>query len=386
MLRSRTGRGELRALTALRFVLALYALLYHVLFAWNPIVPRDGGGPLAAVLSAGYVSVNGFFVLSGFVLVYAYAAPPEHTHTTSVRRYLWARFARIYPMHVVGVLLSLPLFFAASRAAHARDSAILDEALREAGAVGLLVQAWIPAHALDLNGPSWSLSVELFFYACFPWLLRWVAPRSVRSLVIVALAAFALALTPPLLHPIENGIEGASLADRVVLYDPLAHLPEFILGMTAGLAFLRERPSGPSWKIVSVGCSIAIVGALALSPRVGVGVGLLHSGLFDPLLALLVFALAASEPPRSSHVSPTPFSLSNLLGRASYALYILHKPIYLWMARESGLGRRVPGTAFVLTYVGASLLLSILLWRTVEEPARRWLQGRSRASPVRAAS
>jgi peptidoglycan/LPS O-acetylase OafA/YrhL len=107
---------------------------------------------------------------------------------------------------------------------------------------------------------------------------------------------------------------------------------------------------------------------------------------FDPLLALLVFALAASEPPRSSHVSPTPFSLSNLLGRASYALYILHKPIYLWMARESGLGRRVPGTAFVLTYVGASLLLSILLWRTVEEPARRWLQGRSRASPVRAAS
>jgi peptidoglycan/LPS O-acetylase OafA/YrhL len=364
-------KGELRALTALRFVFALYALLYHVLFAWNPVVSVHTGGVAAAVLSAGYVSVSGFFVLSGFVLAYAYVDEGRWALRSSVLGFLWARLSRIYPMHIVGVLLSVPLLLSMARAAHVRESAIAAEAWREVAAVGLLVQAWIPRRALDLNGPSWSLSVEAFFYASFPLLVRGLAPLRVRWLLVVAALAYVLAVLPPLAHPLASGIADASDDDRILLFNPLLHLPEFILGVTTGLVFLKKTPTGDRWKGIALLSAVALVVALALSP--GFPLGVLHNGLLDPLIAVLIFALAVSWPPSGARSLASP---AVLLGRASYSLYILHKPVYLWMAQERRLGRSVPSPGFIALYVGVSLAVSVVLWWAVEEPARRWLRGR----------
>jgi peptidoglycan/LPS O-acetylase OafA/YrhL len=362
-------RGELRALTALRFALALYALLYHVLFAWNPFVRVESGHPLAAVLSAGYVSVNGFFVLSGFVLAYVYADTPGATAHPPARTFFRARFARVFPMHAVGILLSLPLLVAAERSAHVRGAALVDEAWREVVVVGLLVQAWMPGSALDLNGPSWSLSVEAFFYALFPFLLRRLANVREIALGLVAAAAFAVTVLVPLVYPLEGGIETPTLSDRVLLYDPLVHLPEFVLGVTAGILYLRRRPDGLRWRFASAAAACALAGALTMAPRIPAG--LLHGGILDPLFALLIYALAAGWGTSTRGTR----SLLGLLGRASYSLYILHKPIYLWMTRETGLGRRVPPAGFIAGYVVVSLAVSVVLWWGVEEPMRRKLRG-----------
>jgi peptidoglycan/LPS O-acetylase OafA/YrhL len=368
-------RGELRALTALRFALALSALLYHVLFAWPGLFASPPDGMFARAVSTGYVSVNGFFVLSGFVLAYTYAGLEGEALPAGAKHFFLARFARIYPLHLVGMALSLPLLFAVGRASHVREPAIASEAWREVAAVGLLVQAWIPARALDLNGPSWSLSVEASFYVCFPWLLRALTPLRPRALGLVAAAAFGLALLAPLVHPLETAVENASLRDRLVLYDPLVHLPEFILGVCAGLVFLKTRPGGPSWRLVAAGVGLVLAVAIELGPAIPAG--LIHNGLFDPLLALLIFALAATQPTGEPSARPAKMGLLGLLGRASYALYILHKPIYLWMAHESGMGREGPSTKFVLAYVALTLAVSVAMWRAIEEPARRWLRGRA---------
>ncbi len=365
---------ELPALTALRFVLAVYAMLYHVEVAWSPAPAAARGGVaglVEAVLSAGYVSVNGFFVLSGFVLAYTYADVDGDVLPRGARAFFRARFARVYPVHVVGIALSVPLLFAANRAAHVPEQPIVAEAMRQVAAVALLVQAWIPSRALDLNGPSWSLSVEAFFYASFPFLVRRLAPLGLRALLVVAAVSFCLLLAPPLVHPLAHGIAGASLDDRVLLFNPLLHLPEVVLGVVAGLAFLKGSPCGTRWRQVAFIVTVAIVGILAVSRSLPVG--LLHAGLLDPLVALLLVSLAAgwSRPPRG-----VAMRAATLLGRASFALYVVHKPVYLWMARETGLGRSAPGTGFVLAYFALTITVSLVLWAAFEEPARRALRGR----------
>jgi peptidoglycan/LPS O-acetylase OafA/YrhL len=363
----RSPRGELVGLTVLRFGLALYALFYHVLFAWNPFVARDGS-LLPALLSVGYVSVNGFFLLSGFVLAYVYGPDRPAAAKPKTWPFLRARFARIYPTHALGIALSVPLLILAGRA---HPGATGDEVRREVVAVGLLIQAWIPDRALDLNGPSWSLSVEAFFYLCFPLLLWTFAPLRARTLAGVALAAFGLAVLAPLVHPLEGGVESATHCDRILLYDPLVHLPEFVLGAVTGLLFLRSPWERARGRRVSIACGAAVLVALGLGPHVVAG--LIHTGLFDPLFALLIFAIASGFPPNKPPRRKT--GLFVLLGRASYALYILHKPVYLWMARESGLGRATPSSAFVAAYVALSLMASVVVFLAFEEPMRRWLRG-----------
>jgi peptidoglycan/LPS O-acetylase OafA/YrhL len=365
---STEAHGELRALTVLRFVFALYALAYHVLLAWNGVVSSNAG-PLAAIVASGYVSVSGFFVLSGFVLAYTYAVLDRRTLASGTWRFYWARFARIYPVHLFGIALSVPLLFAMARAAHAPEALIGPEAAREVLAVALLVQAWIPERALDLNGPSWSLSVEVFFYASFPVWVRLFAPLRVRALMIVAVSSYAIALLVPIVHPLENGIADASLADRVVLFDPLVHLPEFLLGVVTGLLFLRQRPEGPVWRWVALASSLALLSTLAHSTHLPIGI--LHNGLLDPLIALLVFSLAAAWPPSGLAATSPALLLLLVLGRASYSLYILHKPVYLFMAYERRLGLSHPSATFIALYIALSLVVSVVCFRLIEEPARR---------------
>ncbi len=161
-----TKSPELRALSGLRFVAAFHVLVFHTLFTFSRASVLLPLGPLRSLLGSGYVGVNLFFVLSGFVLAYAYVSPDDGTMTTTAGRFWRARFARIYPLHLLGLLLALPLFALGSSANHATTSAIALEGAKELALCALLVQAWVPAHVFDLNGPAWSLSVEVFSTPC----------------------------------------------------------------------------------------------------------------------------------------------------------------------------------------------------------------------------
>ena len=94
----------------------------------------------------------------------------------------------------------------------------------------------------------------------------------------------------------------------------------------------------------------------------------------DPLWALLLFSLAtrAKRGGDARGLGSAPLVRG---GRASYALYVLHKPLYFWMARGLGVGLW-PGAGFLATYLGASVAASLGARRFVEEPLRRALGGR----------
>lgn len=372
------ARVELRSLTGLRFVAALLVLGYHALFSFPSAPPRLTPGIVRSVLGSGHVGVNLFFVLSGFVLAYTYV--DREAMTTTARAFWRARFARVYPMHLVGLLAAAPLYVMAWRANRAHDAQIARELARQLAVTGALVQAWIPADAFDLNGPSWSLSVEAFFYACFPLLARVLVRMRTPALGGLLAVAWVGALAPAVVVGSKaTGIASASPVDLIVLLDPVARLPDFVIGAATGMIFVRRtRPGRGSgvWPLLSVTCGVAVIAVLACSERLPWMA--LHVGLLDPLWALLLFSLACTDdgPAEGRAGGGLGSAPLVLLGRASYSLYAIHKPLYYWLVRWAGAGH--PSWGFVAAYVATSIALSVALWWGYEEPMRRWIAPKPR--------
>ncbi len=344
-------------------------LVFHTLFTFSRSSLLLRPGPLRSLLSSGYVGVNLFFVLSGFILAYVYVDAENGRLKTTPLRFWRARFARIYPMHLLGVLLAFPLFALGSSANRVASALIAREGTTELTLSALLVQAWVPSHALDLNGPSWSLSVEAFFYAAFPLLARLLGGLRARGLVATAAVAWVAAVTPPLLHhgP-ASAIARTTDLDLVLLYNPLVRLPDFVIGVTAGLLFLRAPRPWSRAPVVATATFLLVLALLAEGDRLPFL--LLHNGLLDPLWALLVFALASLGAPRDQRGLGGDAFVRG--GRASYSLYVLHNPLYFWGARLFGIGL-LPADWFIAAYVAASVARALAARRFVEEPLRRVL-------------
>jgi len=186
-------RPRLNALTTLRFFAALHVVLFHV-----RVVGILSGGPwwYQNFASIGFVGVNFFFVLSGFILVYTYDGPQ-----LDAPKFWRARFARIYPAYALSLIVAAPFFFFAVRnldlpffawsKAHFIPACVLTLAL---------LQSWVPQAALTWNSVCWSLSVEALFYFVFPFffapqrqtLRKESAPLAGRILVDQHLPLFRL--------------------------------------------------------------------------------------------------------------------------------------------------------------------------------------------------
>ena len=352
---------ELRALTGLRFLAALPVVLFHVL------PRREMSATAGALADLGYISVGLFFILSGFVLTYAYSGRNGEVDKPTFYR---NRFARVYPVYALAMLLALPAFARAYEWLQLpRGEFGLDVLLRF-----LLVHAWHPGTMKYYNVPSWSLSVEAFFYLIFPFLLPSVfriRPAEVpRSLIaVLALALFA----PALFEWAYPGATPASESYRVLMikFHPLVRLPEFIAGMLLGRLFVaRSTVLTPARADLLVGGSLlAIVLAIALAmPYV-----LLHTGGLAIAFSVLVWALASGQGRAASWLGSRPLVH---LGEASYALYILHVPLFGILeqaAASRGISVGTLGFAWVMVF--ALIAISLAVYRVFEVPMRRWLRG-----------
>jgi peptidoglycan/LPS O-acetylase OafA/YrhL len=356
-------RPPLPALTGLRFLAALHVVVYHAL---RPaLVPAHD--PLSLVAAAGPTAVTLFFVLSGFVLTYVYA--PSVVDGRSFAR---ARFARIAPVYWLALLVALPIGVIARAKGAVHDP--LGGASLLLVATGL--QAWVPTAALRWNAPAWSLSCELFFYALFPLLLASLSRRSTTTaLAIGALAWLAgLALPVTYLALAPDGLASPTIVDEglwlnLVKLSPLARLPDFIVGVVAGRLFVEGRRVPTA------------LGALGLAvPLVVVATGLVpglveHNGLYAPLFALAIASLAGGAGPLARALSSSPL---RLLGEASYALYLVHVPMFLW-ALALTKQRELPVAAALV--VGAlAVPVSVAVFVLVERPLRARLRGVSSPS------
>jgi peptidoglycan/LPS O-acetylase OafA/YrhL len=374
-------RVELPQLTGLRFLAAGSVVLFHLQFYSLSGVP----GPVLRVAAYGNASVGLFFILSGFILTYTYLGSSGRLDK---RRFWFSRFARIYPVYLLALLIAAPVDI---RSELSRQSAhALPELLASLLSTPFLLQAWIPQVALSWDAPSWSLSAEAFFYALFPF----VAPRlmrlSVRRASLVFVGLWVAALTGPFVYDFifPNRVSAAGpTGDPWLLfvgYNPLARLPEFVLGIIVARLFLaRPRDARPALNGILSGVVLAALLGLCLTvPNLPFLV--VNNGLFDPLFALLVYGLATE-----SGLIARVFSTRAIvfLGGASYALYLLHWPAIEMLSRTvhlAGMSQLVLLFGFAVSVI----IAAAVTFRIVEQPARAALRTRfermqpQRASPV----
>jgi peptidoglycan/LPS O-acetylase OafA/YrhL len=375
-------RPPLDACTGLRFFAAMGVAGYH--FYCAPCVP-NAPAFLDKLLQAGFTTVSLFFVLSGFILAYNYLGE-RGGFVGTVRDFYRARFARIYPIYLLALVVDLPLFLRV--VAQAEPAATPGEVARICTATLTLTQAWLELGRPTWNTMAWTLSAEAFFYAVFPWVGRWLARQSSRRLLGVAVGSWLLGVSPMLAGELASwlGTEGAASLEARVLHAwsqlpiqliPVTRLPEFVLGLCLGLLFCRRTHQGrESWRtagLLVTGAVIATV-IILLPPKPS---SLVQMGVLVPLFALFIWLLACGVSGNGLTLATRPLVQ---LGGASYALYLLHGSMMGYALALNTRTFSLPHNAVALILAPVAVVISLFLFRFVEEPARRWI----RKSPPRA--
>ena len=388
---SRRTTPHLKALTGARFFAALLVVAYHFLrvpVATGPGLLHVMTQALSNLVASGFTGVSFFFILSGFILAYTYIVPTRGLRVTP-RRFWLARVARLYPIYLLALVVAfIPYLGWGASSAQSCLGTPASAAPHHAAVTGVaaifMVQAWLPC-AMRWNPPAWSLSAEAFFYLLFPLIAVGIARLRRRHLIGAAIGAWgvtlALSLAYLALQP-DAGVQ-AGWAGRYwswILYsDPLARLPEFVMGAALGRLFLERRARGLSRgirdpRVLAPLAAIAVVALLCVDILPDVFYKIVA---LDPLFALLVYSLAFGAGPLASLLSAPRIVL---LGEASYAVYILHWPIHLWFGHIADAlslpaslwppSRPIPFAVY-LCIVLAAAVLSV---RYVERPAQRALK------------
>lgn len=363
-----TRHPRLEALTTVRFFASVYVVLFHLkvtgILAGGPWWYRNFAG-------IGYVGVNFFFVLSGFILVLTYAGPP-----LNIRQFWRARFARIYPAYVVSLIAAAPFFFFAVRHLELPFFTWSHKHLPTACVLTVtLLQAWIPQAGLTWNSVCWSLSVEAFFYLVFPLLLARSRNLSQSKLITWIFVCWFISLsfsfTYVHLHPdglaaINSGATNL-FWKNLLSFNPLVRLPEFVIGiMTGRLYLLAKRAYRFPSTLVAIGLG-ALATVIVFANKIPTPV--ISTGLLSLAFAAIIYGLAL-RPPWARFLAIPQLVL---LGDSSYSLYLLHSTVIARaFAAMPYLGFSIRVAASLAAAIGASLLC--YLW--LEEPARRLLRPR----------
>ncbi len=336
---------ENRPLTAIRGVAALWVVAHHAQPDWAPGLAGLAGD----AMRLGYVAVDVFFILSGFIMaeVYGGIAP------RGAGRYWWRRVLRVYPLHVcVMAVLALQAVIAAMR-----NPALPPHPWHEYPDVLLLLQSYLLPNS-SWNPPTWSVGVELACYALFPFtmpLLRRVPRWALVPLVL--LLGFAE-------WHVLAAYDGAIVGRGAILRG----LAGFALG-----AVLSRMAAPLSASRAGAGEALASAGICA-------GIVWLSPPLIALSAALLIVALSARSGPLARLLS---LRWCVWLGAVSFSIYLLHAALIGAIDHHLP----VPHIAWVrgLVLLGLLLPLSGLTYRFIEQPGRR-LAWRRLPRPARAAA
>lgn len=350
---STQSKPAIHALTGLRFFAAAGVVIYH-------FAPHAHGLHRHLILH-GPIGVMVFFVLSGFILAYSYSLGPGLLRG-DLRGFWIARFARLYPVYLLGVILFIPIIlFWTQHPAWQRCLTVL---------LSLTVtQAWFHLMGLSWgmwNPPGWSLSAEAFFYLLFPVVCPPLSKLSARTLMAFTCTCWALAVLAIYAHDVLD----SGLADYWS-FVPLMRLPEFLIGVAVGLAWKNRKTA---WfdriaPYASGGAALTLFVTMCL-PLQNVW---FVKGALAPLAALLIAGLACNRGWLARTLSVRPIVV---LGGASYSLYILHWP--LWLIGQhyfaaSRLARQQPNVYFIVYFI-ATAVAAYLCFRYLEEPANRYVR------------
>lgn len=358
---------KLAPLTTLRF------------FAAAMIVIGHGHGLFGSFGIATHFSlsqgVSFFFTLSGFILAYNYRLL---SNSESVKRFLVARLARIWPLHIATLLIWLVII--SPNITHDLNSSF--ESIIKLITNALLLQSWsfTAPWILSFNGVAWSISTEFFFYIIFAFVF--INPKKRLSVAIVLSCIFLIAfITVATTRQLSQEDGSAGFTMFSVLYtNPLVRIFEFIIGVCCSKLFFKLKEGlqntgiiiSLAFEIIAIVVTIYAV-YLAASPSIifsllgsGASYYFYKSGIWIAW-GFLILTFSLSNGYISKILSLKPFVF---LGEISFALYLIHMIIfnvaYHFKSHVTDLGFLAP-VIFWCTCIAASAVLHIL----IEKPCRK---------------
>lgn len=365
-----TTKPEIFSLTSLRAFAALAVVLFHFSGSFGPAtypINKHSG-----ILEYGYIGVDFFFLLSGFILYYVYRDEFRAIAWTTLNDFLIARLARLYPLHLFTLLIWLAATGVVSWLRQkleiyggfyhsTNDVATFVENL-------LLIHAWPPSPLPTWNRPAWSISAEWFAYLLFPALsVFFFRLRSVVSVLAVATMAYGLLLGASVRQGTIAGI------DNLPALHPLLRIgPEFVIGMCACRLLMLTNASRLSGCVVDALLVLCAAAILVCA----------HFGLPDPLAVLLLVGIIGLTSLEAGAIGRF---LKNrvlvYLGRISYSIYMVHYPLrtlYVEVAKpivgktlSQSYALSLLATVFM---IALTIALAALTYRYIETPGRRYLR------------
>jgi peptidoglycan/LPS O-acetylase OafA/YrhL len=377
-------------LTGLRFVAAVTVAIGHA----APSLRDDWLGHLVAQVAS--IGMTLFFVLSGFVLWFTYADRMLKSPSATLRDFAVARFARLYPMYVL-VVVVITGYLVIRRN---QDPAALVFVLT-------MTQAWFPvfngtmlAAAISSLEHLWSISVELFFYLLFPLIcfsfgrieristLAWV---SLLNFVVFAIAiAWCFSDGDVFLRTLVPSLDHDGMA-WLTYYSPYLHVSQFLAGCLTAQIYMKlasRRVDDALRRQVTFGFWLSVTGLLAaplvlfIQPSWPIASLCIELGVrLDEVVCFSIIILAAARFGHAQFLGSRPLVLG---GECSYSIYLLH-PFIFWFALigKSDFAGIPEFIARLIFFVVITTVCAWFFYKIVELPAkarlRQALRNRSRS-------
>lgn len=359
------SKKHFKVLDGLRGVSAIMVVLFHILEVYS------GEDHTKQLINHGYLAVDFFFALSGFVMAHAY---DDRWGKMSLKDFFKRRLIRLHPLIILGMTIGAICFYFGESDLFPK---IKDTSIGELIIVMLIgytliplptsmdIRGWNEMH--PLNGPAWSLFLEYVANILHALILRKLSRTILSILVFIAgVALVHLAVTSP------NGdiIGGWSIEVEQLKIGFTRLLYPYMAGM-----LLRRTMQFGHYKNAFLWCSLLLIIILGF-PRIGGYDHLWANGLYDSLTIILLFPLiiylgASSGEIKNRHLD----TFCTFLGDISYPVYIIHFPfIYIYFAWV--LNNNIPIEQGIIEGLGLLfliLLVSYAALKLYDEPVRKWL-------------
>ncbi|MES2487375.1 MAG: acyltransferase [Bacteroidota bacterium] len=354
-------------LDGLRGVAALMVVAFHVMET------HAGGSHIDQIINHGYLAVDFFFLLSGYVMGYAY---DDRWERMSLGEFFKRRLVRLQPMVVIGMIIGAIFFYfqqsEASGMGKIADTPVWQMLLIMVIGFTLIpvpplmdIRGWNEMH--PLNGPGWSLFFEYIANILYALFVRKFSKLALSILVSISAAV--------LIHYAVTSKNGDVIGGWSITQEQLRiGFTRVMFPFFAGILLFRTTKV-TKIKNAFVCCSLLTIAVLAM-PRIGGTEHLWANGLYDSLSIIIVFPLIVYFGASGELTSTLGKKVNKFLGDISYPIYITHYPlIYAYTAYVVN-GKVTFSQALpyaLLTFFG-SIALAYACLKLYDEPVRKWLR------------
>lgn len=354
-------------LDGLRGVAAILVVVFHILEAHN------GGSRFAQIINHGYLAVDFFFLLSGFVVAYAY---DDRWTKMSQWEFYKRRLIRLQPMVIMGMIIGAIFYYFQASNLFPMIAGMEVWKVIVTMVIGftllpippsLEIRGWGEMH--PLNGPAWSLFFEYIANILYALVFRKFSNK-VLGIFVFIFAAMLVNYT--VFGPNGDVIGGWSLNLQQMNVGFTRLLYPFFAGVLLSRLGKLIHLKGAFWI-----CSILIVVIFSI-PRIGDENTLWMNGLYESFAIILLFPLIVAIGAAGEIKNTLSIKICKALGDISYPIYIIHYPLIYWYTAWV-IDNKVAikdGYMIGIGVLVSSIVIAILCLKFYDEPVRNWLQNK----------